>query len=725
MDAISLLNYRFSDGDGTLYRGAKASTYFSPTGEELRAAYYKIPIIYTPRVYQEPAEDFQKIGSNYYGAPVYLYSGGSLTRFFHLTAITGGQQLPGGRYLFNVEGTDLPGLCAQYEHAGGIYSGAYFGTILSSILKSTDWYSDGHGKIYVVLPGSGYIMPCVVVDESLYWSRRTGWLPYTHKAIDNLRTLLQSAGAIITTTTTEPNVAPGVMRDPALYITASPESDLPVISPYKTYIEDEYVSSGKVSSVSVVEHTYLALSDVESDVLYEENGTASRKKIIFNEPYHSLAATGLTINERGANYAIVSGGPGNLTGKPYVDATRLLTEVLSTSAGDSVVVDNTLADSLQSQGLLDRVVNYYQNAEDLKSDFTAGDLIEAGKPVTVNDPLNNDVTGYIREQDAVFSGITKLSNRIAVGWNPISGSIFTKRVVMTESGTINVPAGATRMRLILIQGGAGGFGGYNGSAGSNTQVYVAGDGGSPGEGGGPGMVNEVNVAGSDLAASYTVTVGAPGSPGASGHGAGTNGTHSTATDGTTSWSSSEGAAPEYGYVDPMTGDIYAVTGPQGVYSGKPGVGGNHAAESLSDEETGITGTTTWNAGATYSGTSAAGGGGAAYGNNGGNATVNEAGDGANAVLDGFNGYTAPIPRYGCGGIGGNGGGGGGGIRNLEYGWAGNGGLGSPGGPGGAGVVIALFAFGSTPPTPVDTGLLDAHGEPLYDFYFERLKAREE
>lgn len=727
MDKVNFLGYTFSDVDKTLYRGAQAWTYFSPVGEELRAAYYKIPIVYTPRIYQQAADDFARVGETYYGAPVYVYDNKAQTRFFYLTAITGGTKLQGGRYLFYLEGTDLAGLCAAYEHEGNIYTSSNFGTILSSILKSENYTPDGDGHIYIEMPGHGYVAPCVIVDSSLYSSKVTGWLPYTDKAIDNLRTLLQVMGAIITTTTAKRNVVPGQEPDLVPYITLAKDQAVRTISPYKTYAGDEYGPARRVKSVSVIEHSYLALNSVEEETLYEEAGTANRKKILFDAPYHSLTASGLTINVSRANYAIVSGGPGTLTGKPYVDATRVLTEDVGTAPGDDILADNTLADSLRSQGLLDRLVNYYEHAQDLKSDFTAEDAIVAGSPVIVNDPLNNNTFSYIEEQAATFSGINKLANRLAAGWQPISGNVFTQRVMMTESGVLTVPDGATMMRLILIQGGKGGWGGYPGGAGSNEQPFIGGDGGAAGEGGEAGKVNIIDISGASLAASYTVTVGQAGSPGAADHGAGTAGTHSTATDGVTTWSSNSGAVPAYGYQDPMTGEVYATQGPNGVYAGKPGAGSNHAAESLTDTLTGLTGTTTWKAGATNTDRhGGGGGGGAAYGADGHDADYNDGGDGGSAALDGFNGYTAPIGSYGSGGIGGNGGGGGGGIRDLTYGFAGGGGHGSPGGPPGAGLVEALFAFGGSPsPVPEPNWLLTADYQPLYDYDYERLAAQEE
>ena len=177
----------------------------------------------------------------------------------------------------------------------------------------------------------------------------------------------------------------------------------------------------------------------------------------------------------------------------------------------------------------------------------------------------------------------------------------------------------------------------------------------------------------------------------------------------------------------MTGDVYALAGNDGIYPGQPGIGSNHPGPySINDQQTSQAGTTTtWKSGTSRTVQAGVhGGGGPAYGSDGGNAGTTYTGDGADAMLDGFNGYTVTAGSYGSGGLGGNGGGGGGATTDANVG-GGSGGDGSVGGPAAAGAVIALFAFGDTPtPQPTVVDLLDANGEQLYDSLFERLRAQE-
>lgn len=728
MNKVQLFTFTFSDADGTLAQGATATTYFSPIGNELRAAEYKIPIVYVPRIYQETADDFAKIAQNYYGAPVYLYENGQQTGFFYLTAVTGGTRLQNGRYAFTLKGTDLAGMYASRSHSGGIYSGSLAGNILRSILGSDNFELIGD-KVYCTFSGGGYIIPAVALERSLNSESVSGWLPYTNDARDNLRLLLQRLNATITFMRAPLSLI-GQEGNLIPLITSSQDAAAQTISPYRTYSGDGYERASKIAQVSVQEHGYLALASTAAETLYQETGTASRKLVTFERPMHSLDGGGLTINQRSANFAVVS-GTGTLTGKPYIDTVRQLSESLG-SLGDGITIDNTLIDPLNSEAMLERAAHYYQLAKPLKSDFAADDSLGAGAPVIVEDPLGSQVAGYIEEQTATFSCITKLANRIAAGWYPVSGAVFTEMQTFAESGTLTVPEGVKLLRLILIQGGTGGWGGYKGGNATHSSIggpdETPGDGGAPGEGGSAGKVNIVDIEAADLAESYTITVGAPGSPGAADHGAGTPGGHSTASDGTDTYTSADGDVPTNGISNPMTGEALAINGSAGIYDGGSGVGpGTADPITITDTETGVTGNTTWRSGTSRAVSGGAhGGGGPAYGANGQNAGSTYAGDGADAALDGFNGYTAePAGGYGSGGIGGNGGGGGGAStdRNVS---GGSGGHGSPGGPAAGGAVLALMSYGSNPlPTPTPNWLFDATGEPLYDYYYERLAAQEE
>lgn len=701
------ITYTFSDADGTLMQGATAYRALSPLGDQLEGAQYKIPVIFRPRDYSVEPEAF--MASARRGDYVYLREGGAVVGRFNLTEITGGEKLQDGQYAFNLVGTDLAGLLAGRIHKGGVYANAKAGDIIKDIMGANFVLTEQSMRLKWYI---GFVGVYSTID--VFDTRVDGWLPYGN-ARDNMRTLMQIIGARLSWITGS-NLFANATLD--LITQEYPGAPTPV-SPYEIYSGDRYGQGEKVSTCVVNEHSYLQLPGTEAETIYEADG-AVNELVVFDRPYYDLAPQSIIV-ESGANYAIVT-GTGTLTGKPYTDNVRKLSgSVPDVTGGGTKTVDNTLAGPLVSSAMLARMQDYYAGAKIIENAVSVPDLIEAGSLLQLEDPLGNVVNAYVREQTMTFSGITQSSGQLVTGWTPSLGPVYTEKVVLDQDGTITVPPGAVRMKLIVIQGGKGGWGGYPGQSAQRPSPdagpTVDGEGGAVGEGGDAGKIFVIDVVQDDLAASYTATVGVAGTPGGIDHGEGAEGGHSTVTDGEHTYSSADGAVQSSGLVDPIDSSIiYGVPGRPGIYPGQPGAGG-----SITDTETGVAGNTTWNTGAN---SSYGNGGGAAYGSDGGNAGRAEGsgGDGADAALDGFNGYIVTPGTYGSGGIGGNGAGGGGAHVTS----AGSGGHGSVGGPAAGGAVIALFAFGDTPaPVPTPGWLFDADGEPLYDYYYERLAAQED
>lgn len=719
------IDYTFSDADGTLGDGASGATYFSPIGTEMEAAQYKIPVIYTPRLYQVEAADF--MAGAVRGQRVSLLQDGGEVAMFYLTAISGGERLQGGRYLCYLEGTDIAGLYATKPHAGDVYTGKTFMQVLREITGHMYvWIgASTHPELRILVKGNRYDLdPLIAIDNYIWNQSITGRLPYEEDGRTNLRRLLEYVGAHIEYKPIPPDIhlswaAPG---EAVAWITTDWPGAPVEISPYKTYIGDSYLAADDIGTVSVNEYSYLDLQDTPTETIYKTDVAVTGALIKFDKPMAALTPTGLTINSSSANHAIVT-GTGTLVGRPYIVTVREISDVITAEKNNSKLLDNPLATSLVAPAMLDRFSNYVANARKFSSAFVSPGDKGAGSFVRIEDPLGDLRNSYVTRCEAIYSGITKASSELVTGWVPVSGAAYTQRVVMTSSGTLSVPAGAIRMRLYLIQGGKGGWGGYQGGA-ADEFSEESGYGGDPGEGGDAGNVLIVDIDEDDLAASYTITIGAAGTAGAINHGEGTTGGHSTATDGVTTYTSANGSAPAYGVQDPISGDVYALPGKTGYYRGGHGNDRDHMSDDITDTLTTKTGaTTTWRQGSNWAADTR--GGGPAYGSNGEDAIVHDAGDGASAAFDGFNGYTYEQPSFGSGGLGGNGGGGAGFCSN-PYGWNGSPGNGSVGGSGGQGAVIALFAFGDTPqPVPTPNYLLDANGEQLYDFNYERLVAQEE
>lgn len=725
MNKVIYGSYTFEDTAFSLIEGGKATTYYSPLGDELRAAYFNIPVQFFPRIWQVPAEDF-KAGAQF-GQPVDIYEDSTLLTRFYLTDITGGQRQQDGSYIFNLVGTDFIGLFAGVQHLGGIYTNVAAGSVIAGILGASKTAETDELVIYDA-NGISY-----TVGAKLAKSRVDGWLPVTDDARTNLRTVLQLV-----------NASPQQSADGTPHFGVMDHGEAISVDSYEVYQGDAYVEESPVTAVQVLEYAYFQISGTAEEVIYDASAEGVNNDLVtFDRPFYDIHGdANLAVHDTGANYAIVS-GTGQLFGKSYTQVSRTLVASTGlTGAANEKTIDNTLCSSLYSSNLLLRMVRYFSTVEKVRHAVVMPQDYDAGQLIDYPDPMLEDRQGYPLELTKTFSGITKADQLITAGWQPTDEEPYTQSELITESGTWTPPEGATRLRLVLIGGGKGGWGGYDGGPGQGSYFDPstdAGEGGAVGEGGDGGKVLQISFESSDVPASVQVSIGAAGSPGTASHGEGTDGGSTTVQANGTTYTSADGILYPYGVIDVLTGVRYAAKGQDGVYPGNSGVGLNYPnRKSITDTATSQTGTTTtWmdglSVGTVDGKTYNVGGGGAAYGGDGARGYAGGplagGGDGATAVLDGFNGYVVGTPSIpGTGGLGGNGGGGGGcGGRDPDNTYGSGGydggaaGAGSAGGPAAPGAVLALIAFG-TPPAPVnDRCLFSADGEALFDFNYERLK----
>jgi hypothetical protein len=546
-------------------------------------------------------------------------------------------------------------LDASY-HVGGLYTGETVSSILPGIMGSAAY----------------------TLDNDVGLMQVYGWLPYDTRR-NNLQKLLMAVGAHI--------------RDDSsgkIAIVAASSIPTGTIGPERVFHGGKIERSSAITAVRVTEHSYHPSDEVRT--LYDGTvvGTST---IVFGEPMHSLTVTGGTITESGANYCVISAnGTVTLTGKTYTHTQR----VVSRGAGTSVraISDNHLISPFNAELIADALLSYYSCDTVLKQDVIVG-TERPGDAVYVTMPYGGGMTRVtIRSMDIELAHRElRARTELIVGYTPPSLlPVYSHYAVLTGSGTWTVPAGVTRIRVIVCGPGQGGQGG---SGGSQPPRYDrAGAGGEGGAGGTGGKILEAGLAvspgagisysagsgtaggGGGSGGSGAPTSGAPGNPGASAA------TPSAATFGPLS--SNSGRSYPQGHYEPKTGYTIGADGPDGVKGGD-GAGDYHRAENVTFSGQ------TWYGG--YS-TELGGGGGAAVGANGGNPYWSGSysyygGDGATATIAG-----AAATSYGCGGGGGHGGGGGGGVVNdgapATNGYTGGGGGGSPGGAGGDGIIIIYY-----------------------------------
>lgn len=446
------------------------------------------------------------------------------------------------KYTYEISANNAVALLDGSKHYGGIYTGHTAGELIADICT---------------IPH--YVKPSMA-SQKLY-----GWLPAASRR-SNLAQVLFAIGAYAWVDEV------GLLRIGPLWDGVS------------NYIGEDSIKAGdkvkyasKITEVTVLEHTY---DQGEEEVTLFDGTAASGDIITFNEPAHSLTASGVTILESGANYVKISAGTGTVTGKKYIHTTRDVRLHVSDSDVDNAkeVKTATLVSLTNSMAVAQRLAAYYKCCETVQHDSIFHNQAP-GAVISFNHPFDGDVVGCIKSS-GIKIGAQKIisEEKIISGFLPPQPSnleYYDTREVLTVSGSFTVPAGVTHIRAVLIGGAYGGKPGNPGETGgvgkkftytssvSGTSTYwrtlgLGGKGGLGGEGGQAGKVLVVDI---DVTPGQVITFNI-----------GTGGPADSAGTATTfgARSSEDGSVLPDGYVDPVTGDVYATTGDVGL----PGGDGN-------------------------------------------------------------------------------------------------------------------------------------------------------
>lgn len=597
------------------------------------------------------------------------------------------------RNQYSIHAVSFAGVLDNQTHYGGIYTGQTVGEVVPQICGSIPVYVASN-----------------VASIKLY-----GWLPIASRR-ENLAQVLFAISATVATDDTGAVWIQGLEPEEKREVTEDETEESASI---------EYTSPA--IDVIVLEHQY---TEGQEEITLFEGATSAGDIITFSEPCHSLVASGFTITEKGANYAIVSSGSGKLTGKKYVHSTREVkgkrTQARDAGENESKirVEEATLVSLVNSRAVADRLADYYACAERIIADVAyqaddAGDVLSQYHPYD-----GNMVQTCIESLDITLSGKLLAKMTSLVGYIPPDISqieYYDTFEILTGTGTWTAPKGAKNGRAVLIGGGTGGQNGTNGKHGKQVNQPASSEaraskyqlGGDPGKGGQPGTPGKVLQVELDLSSvqSYSYQCGQAGTgavnPGTDVQSNGNVGGNTTFGD----YSSESGSVPESGFTNPLNQTTYAQKGDPGVDGAKGGDGGYfdlndrnevfiHGldGENVGEAKGGTGGRGLWGSGRiAYAG---GGGAGAAYNKNGGNGkSYTDKGTGG----DGASPNKPSKPNYGSAGHGGHGGGGPGGTG----GWISDGpvddrpdertnlgavGVGSDGGDAGDGCVIVFYSL---------------------------------
>lgn len=451
------------------------------------------------------------------------------------------------------------------QHYGGIYTGQTVGQVIPEICGP---------------------VPCVVKtnlqDVQIY-----GWLPIASRR-DNLAQVLFAVGAWIRDD-----------LDGVLHIERLWDGYTANITQAQIYQGPSMSYGAKVTQVVVTEHQYV--QGGEEVTLFE--GQSQQGDIItFSEPAYNLRASGFSILESNANYAKITAGNGTLIGSAYIHNTRQISADVSQAAEPNVVTvsDATLVSLVNSSDVAQRLAQYYACLATFDGDILPGQQLD-GNVVGIYDPFDRQmVQACLKSLDIKISGTLKATVSALVGFKPPQADdsqTLDERIVLTGSGTYQIPAGTTLIRYVLISGAQGGHCGQKGGdVGTSPSVSWSdptwgdqyrgcglADGGVGGEGGAPGAgarILEGTLDISDIASiPYSCGLGGLGAaydPDDPDGAAGSDTEFGAAT-------TAGAQAPEDGYTDPITGEKYGGIGDQGIPGGK---GAGKAAEVTTvDDET--------------------------------------------------------------------------------------------------------------------------------------------
>ena len=641
-----------------------------------------------------------------YGAVVRFYKDGEFVGKFYIKGV---KRIARTRY--KISAMSAIGFLDGQKHMGGLYNNVSAADVLAEIIGNRFTYT---------------------VDPAVATQDVVGWLPIDSRRA-NLHQLMFALGF-------------SLMKDANgdiafVYLHEGNEKTVP---DSRIFFGGEVDYTSPATAAEVTEHSFFASANDDTRTLFDNTDTAisvTNRLVEFTDPYHDLTADGnLTIDESGVNYAIVS-GVGTLTGKRYSHTTRILRRENASAQGVDNTVESdecTLVNALNAENVAKRMLAYYGSRKTVKADIKLADE-KSGDFINFNDAFGDASTGIIESMETAASSFLRGRCKIVTNYTPTGqGNYYGNRVLITASGTWTVPQGVTKIRIVLIGGGAGGNGGYDGEDGREDMqrivygyAYTNGQrtakGGVGGAGGESGriIISDFDIVSGEV---ITVSLGSGGTGGAANGGAGTDGTDSTASSTSIGTITTAAGSVTGGYVDPVSGDVYCLPGATGMSGGDGGMTDVQSLTGVNGVDGfpgGDVGSSTGGAGGhgihgafgpTPSGgfryhyqLSGGGGGGAAFGANGNAGT--SAYQGSQGVYDiyffsgnGGDGADAAAPEsatYGSGGNGGHGGGAGGnaaGCLFIEYsdswsynrGNGGQGGAGSAGADGGAGCAIIYY-----------------------------------
>ena len=506
-----------------------------------------------------------------YASGLWYYNGGSYIGKFY---VVDAQRT--GKTIYTIKAQSAIGILDGMPYYGKLFVNTALIDAVRNIIL-TDGMVDTSAPFLTELSSSIVFLPGL---EEIHV---TGWIPVCTKR-QALHYILFSHGINILKS-----------EDDSFLITRLSNASAGEIDPDNEYENATVDMTQKIKTLEVVEHAYTYSPITSSIVLYDNTETAidMEATVVFDSApivVSSLTVTGsLKILASNENCAVVS-GVGTLTGIPYTHTTNVISRADEKNVnGQSISVsDATMVNILNSNAVADRLYAYYSAKREMQIPIVLSGE-RCGMKYFCTTPFGEKRTAFISEMSITASAIAKADCKMVSGFDfPETSGELTHVVLLTGSGVFHTPnevfsSNTARLRVVLIGGGQGGQGGQNGEDGKVgivKGVENLAKPGANGKNGAPGRIRVLQINPDSIAAEYSYSCG-EGGYGSSYY---PYIRPELVSDGELGgptlfgeYSSEQGAIPDVGFIDPLTGNVYGGPAPDFSNTMKSGRGGGCVA----------------------------------------------------------------------------------------------------------------------------------------------------
>lgn len=432
-----------------------------------------------------------------YGYDVLVYTNDLLVGTFYVKSVT---RTGAGEYTLNAQ--NWAGVMDDFTEHGIYYSGV------------KDAYYIFHDMIYAA-PGPKWLCHKIgdrLVQDELLDSVEIRDMHYQKDTVRNQVQQVMFAYGIT------------IREEPAgtLYITTFSSAPLKRIPDDLLYNAGDVAMPEQPHTITLKEYTFSVNPD-NSDSAWEllfdntEFGLPDDENTItwYGLPMSHIRVDS-TVYLTPMRYKFTVNGAHKVYGKRYLAASRdVIEENTNVSTGADISIDSYLINPLNSSAVMRRLkAFYFTDRKEIRQDFVWNEEVP-GSAYDLTDSFRDNNSGIMGDCTIDLSAMSKTSAVFHANWEPFSPRPFSNTVVLTGSGSWELPEGVDVIQVTLVGGGSGGSSGLKGQDGKKMPKHYTGDyvdteGGDGGDPGDPGKIRTVTIYGPAKKYSYSCGNGGAG-----------------------------------------------------------------------------------------------------------------------------------------------------------------------------------------------------------------------